>query len=80
VNDYCLGLVAYAIHHGPRVSVPGMKKPRPMTEAEAAAWLDGHCPAWRLGAPPATDGVIEVDGRGDEEEDEVVAESVDDLI
>lgn len=68
MNDYCRGLVAYVIHHGPRMPEPGKKKPRPMTEDEAAAWLDANTVAWRLGEPPATDGVIEVEDQDDDED------------
>lgn len=67
MNEYCRGLVAYVIHHGPRVPVLDKNKPRPMTEDEAAAWLDANTIGWRLGEPPAA-GVIEVES--DEEDDD----------
>lgn len=65
-EEYRARLMAYTIGHGPRVPVDGKSKPRPMTEDEAAAWLDEHCPLWRKGEPPKSDGVIFYDDTEDE--------------
>lgn len=37
-----------------------------MSEADAAAWLDANCPAWRLGVEPAAN-KIEVDDDHDDD-------------
>lgn len=57
LNDYSLGLRAYVMRHSRR------------SEAEAEAWLDEHCPCWRLGVPPPIDGVIWADPEPDDEDD-----------
>lgn len=68
MNDYCLGLVAYVIHHGPRIPEHGKKNPRPMTDDEAAAWLDANTIGWRMGEPPSAV-TIEIEDDSDEEKE-----------
>ena len=37
-----------------------------MSEADAAAWLDANCPAWRLGVDPAANKIEVDDGHADD--------------
>lgn len=66
--DYCRLLVGYVKHHGPRIPEEGKAKPRVMNDDEAAAWLDEHCPAWRLGQPPAAGRIEVCEDEADEQE------------